>query len=375
LSQDDLYRILGVARSASASEIRRAYQKCARHWHPDLNPGDPVAVAHYKAVSEAYEVLSDSKRRAAYDRGERSVTVTARVTGLDFEGFDFAPHGRGASLGVREILGSVLSADVAREPSQGENLELSTRLSFAEAFHGAVRRLQVSRQDHCAHCGGAGDVAIEPIACTECGGRGRVQVRRGAMVFGRTCPLCGGEGQLRRRPCPRCDGNGRVARSEWLEVRVPAGVEHGSRVTLAGAGNVGRRGGGAGDLILIVEVESHPFYRRDGADLSCTLPLTVGEAAAGGHVEAPTPDGPVMVEIGPGAQPGQRLRLRGRGMPRLGEKGRGDLWLEIQIRVPRVDDDRSRSLLSELMERHPERPREGLNAQARLTTMPSRQEG
>jgi len=355
----DLYQLLGVRRSASVAEIRRAFQKAARQLHPDLNPGDPVAANRFRAVSEAFEVLVDVQRRAAYDRGETRAPESA-VPEIGFEGFDFSAEVRVGSAAFQDIFAGVLEAkrDAAREGAhRGEDLEESVRITFDESFHPTRRRLHVVRLDRCEACGGAGARAIGPVACPECAGTGQVRSHRGRMIFSRRCGECGGSGTLSARTCTRCAGEGRVMQSDWMDVELPAGVNEGSRIRIPGAGNAGQRGGESGDFILVVHVDPHPLYRREGEDLHCEIPITITEAAIGAHVEVQTPEGSVVIEIPAGTQTGQRFRLRKRGMPRLGESGRGDLYVEARVWVPRVRDDESRELLREFARRNPDNPR------------------
>jgi molecular chaperone DnaJ len=356
----DYYELLGVRRGASAAELRRAYQRLARQLHPALNPLDPVAAESYRVVTHAFEVLSDPERRARHDRGETTEAPPASEPSVEFHGFDFSIEGKRASAGFREIFASVIPGG-APESAQlaGEDLEQATRISFEESLHGAERRVQLLRFDACAACGGSGETSEQALACARCQGSGQLRTRRGHMVFTRSCPDCGGRG-LQARPCASCSGQGRTLQSEWLGVQIPAGVASGSRVRVPGAGNAGQRGGRAGDFVLKIDVEPHPLYERDGADLVCELPVSLVEAAAGAHVPAPTPDGPVTIEIPAGTQPGQRFRLRKRGMPKPGERGRGDLWVKIRLVVPAVTDERARALLRELTQLHPEDPRRDL---------------
>jgi molecular chaperone DnaJ len=355
----DLYQVLGVRRSASVAEIRRAYQKAARQLHPDLNPGDPVAAQRFRGVSEAFEVLVDPHRRAAYDRGE-AVPRESSVPEVGFEGFDFSAEVRVGSAGFQDIFAGVLHGqrEAAREAARrGEDLEQSVRIAFDACFHPTPRRLHVVRLDRCAACGGAGALAMGPVPCPDCGGTGQVRSHRGRMIFSRRCAQCGGSGSLRARACARCAGEGRVMQSDWMDVELPAGVDDGSRIRIPGAGNAGWRGGEPGDFVLVVHVDPHPFYRREGEDLHCEVPISITEAALGGHVEVQTPEGAVVIEIPAGTQAGQRFRLRKRGLPRLGDSGRGDLYVEARVWVPRVQDDESRELLREFARRHPENPR------------------
>jgi molecular chaperone DnaJ len=368
----DLYEALGLRRNASAAEVRRAYQKRARQLHPDLNPGDPVAAERFREVSRAFEVLSDPHRRAQYDRGEAPASAPA-VPDVGFEGFDFSAEVRIDGAGFHDIFEGVLQA--GRRPggdeTRGEDLEQTTSVSFEECFQGTRRRVHVVRQDRCPVCDGRGELSLRPRPCPICQGAGQVRKSRGRMIFTRRCTECGATGVVGHQTCSRCSGEGRIMQSEWLEVQIPPGVDDGSRVRLAGWGNAGRRGGPSGDFILVVQVQPHPFYRREGSDLHCLVPVTITEAALGAHVEVPTPDGAVRIELPAGTQAGQRFRLRKRGLPKLqaaepapardrarGE--RGDLWVEVQVRVPVVSDDQSRALLEEFARRNPEDPRKDL---------------
>jgi molecular chaperone DnaJ len=358
----DLYDILGIRRDAKPAEVRRAYQKLARLLHPDVNPGDPAADERFRAVSQAFEVLADADRRARYDRGEAQPARPRAVPEVGFEGFDFSAEVRVGAIDFREIFDGVLRPSKAQAAggTPGEDLEQATRVSFEEALHGTKRRVHLVRQERCETCEGRGEVVLNPRPCPPCQGTGQVRTSRGRMIFTRRCSECDATGTLGRRPCSRCGGEGRAIQSEWLEVQIPPGVGQGSRVRLPGCGNAGRRGGPSGDFILAIESEPHSFYKREGEDLSCQVPITIAEASLGAHVEVPTPDGPVTIEVPAGTQTGQRFRLRKRGMPKLGEKGRGDLWVAVRVWVPQVEDDESRELLREFARRNPDDPRKGL---------------
>jgi len=346
----DLYEVLGLEPGANAEKIRRAWQRKSRALHPALNPGDPAAADAYRRVARAFEVLSDPKSRAAYDRGELDPEPVAPVAEGGFEGFDFSVRVRAEKVSFREIFDPVTPPGGRDEMARGEDLEQATRISFEEAMKGTTRRVHLVRHETCAACRGAGEVAVDPVPCPRCGGSGQVRGSRGHMIFSRPCRQCRGSGALRHRACPQCAGEGRAFTSEWLDVRIPPGVEDGSQVKLAGAGNAGRRGGLPGDFVLTVEVEEHAEYRREGDDLHCVVPVGMVEAAMGGHVEVRTPDGPVTIEVPAGTQNGQRFRLRKRGAPRLGGGERGDLWVEVLVVIPAATDDRARALLRELGE-------------------------
>ena len=352
----DLYDILGVRKSASTAEIRRAYQKRARSLHPDLNPGDPAAAEGFRGISQAFEVLSDPPRRAAYDRGEPSPTLVAPAAEGGFEGFDFSAHVRIERVGFREIFDDGLRPPEGLEAQRGEDLEQATRLTFEESLTGTRRRVQLVRHEPCPGCAGAGDVPFGPVPCPRCQGAGQVRGSRGHMIFSRRCTECDGRGTLHRRPCGPCGGEGRLIVAEWLEVQIPAGVGEGSQVRVPGCGNAGRRNGPPGDFILSVQVDVHPVFRRVGEDLYCEVPVSMTMAALGGHVEVPTPDGPLPIELPAGTQNGQRFRLRKRGIPKLGETGRGDLFVEARVVIPAVTEGRARDLLREFALLHPDEP-------------------
>jgi molecular chaperone DnaJ len=358
----DYYEILGVRRGASVAELRRAYQRLARLLHPALNPLDPVAAERYSTATRAFEVLKDPESRARYDRGEMAPPAAQGGPSVEFHSFDFSVETQRGSAGFREIFAAVMPGAAQESgPLPGEGLEQAATISFEESLRGAARRVQLLRFVVCSLCKGSGETSLSAVACSRCRGSGQLRTRRGHMVFTRSCPDCGGGG-MQARPCARCSGEGRLTQSEGISVDIPAGVARGSRVRVRGAGNAGRRGGPAGDFVLVIDVEPHPFYERDGADLLCEVPVTLAEAAAGAHVAVPTPYGQVTIEIPAGTQPGQRFRLRKRGVPKLGEKGRGDLWLKIRLVVPAATDERSRSLLQELARLHPAEPRAELTA-------------
>ncbi len=355
----DFYEVLGVRKSAGAAEVRRAYQKRARQLHPDLNPGDPVAEDLFRAVSLAFGVLSDPARRAQYDRGDLRVDAKAAAPELDFAGFDFSAGAPAGGAGFRELFAGVLSSDRkggGGEPTRGEDLEQTTRLTFDESLKGASRRIHLVRADPCPTCGGTGDVAFGPVPCPHCHGAGRIRASRGHMIFTRACADCEATGSLTRRSCQRCSGEGRAIHSEWIDVQIPAGAGEGTRLRVPEYGNAGRRGGAHGDFVLVIEVEAHPEYRREGDDLHSTVDVSMAEAALGGHVKVPTPDGPVSIEIPAGTQTGQRFRLRKRGVPSMGGAGRGDLFVEARVWVPAITDARSRELLEEVARLHPHPP-------------------
>lgn len=346
----DFYSILGVDRRFSPAKLRRAYQRRAREFHPDLHPGSAEAASMFAAVAQAFEVLSDPERRSAYDRGVVEGKTLREHPPLAFEGFDFGSGG-GGRQGFRELFESAIEpAGAAVQP--GEDLEVTLRISFDEAFRGAHRRLSVTRLSPCVTCDGSGQVARTPEVCGSCGGEGSIRVRRGHLVFRARCRDCEGAGKRVQWPCPSCAGDCRVHETEWMDVNVPAGIEHGTRLRLPSAGNAGRLGGPAGDFVVQVEVDPHPLYRRAGHDLYVDAPVSIFDAAVGGHVKVKTPDGEVPIEIPAGTHGGQRFRLRKRGMPHFGDPtSRGDLWAEVRLVVPAITDAESKTLIAEVVRR------------------------
>lgn len=346
----DFYSILGIDRRFSPAKLRRAYQRRAREFHPDLHPGSAEAASMFALVAQAFEVLSDPERRSAYDRGVVEGKTAKDRPPLAFEGFDFGGSA-GGRQGFRELFESAL--EPSTEGSQrGEDLEVTLKISFDEAFRGARRRLSITRLSPCGDCEGSGQVTRPPQACATCAGEGSTRVRRGHLVFRARCRDCDGAGVRVQSPCPSCDGESRRHETEWMDVHVPPGIENGARLRLPAAGNAGRRGGAAGDFVAHVEVEPHPVYRRSGNDLYVDAPVSIFDAAVGGHVSVQTPDGSVPVEIPAGTQGSQRFRLRKRGMPHFGDPAsRGDLWAEVKLVVPAITDAESRDLIAQVSRR------------------------
>jgi len=346
----DLYVVLGVRQDASESEIKRAYRRLARRFHPDINPGDQAAAAHFQQVVEAYETLIDRDRRVRYDSGEQAAPAEARRGG--FEGFDFSSRGPDYSATFGDLMAEVLIEHGARRPAaaRGADLHHDADLSFAESFHGCERALTVTRRETCRTCRGAGVARMAPGPCAVCQGQGAVRTVRGHMVFTRSCNACGGTGQQPPRPCPTCAGAGHEVRAERVTLRLPAGIGNGERVRVAGQGDAGPRGGPAGDLYVTVRVAPDADFRREGDDLHVVLPVGVHEAALGARVELDGLDGPVKVRIPPGTQSGQRFRISERGMASTRGGPRGDLVVEARLMLPAILDERSKALLREFGE-------------------------
>jgi molecular chaperone DnaJ len=349
----DLYTLLGVARSASADEIDRAYRRLARRYHPGVNPGDVVAADLYRQVQQAHAILADLDRRRDYDRGTGPAPFPQAAAAVSFDRFDFSALAEGPGAATfSELFADVFqdAARRAREPDHGAPLEVTLRLSFDAAVRGGDFPLSVLRQEHCARCRGAGRVPQAPAVCPDCAGHGARQWSRGHMVFTKACETCGGEGRTTSQACRACGGHGAQPQSEVVTVRIPPGIDRGSRVAVPGRGHAGALGEPAGDLYVTVDVADHPFFRREGRDVCLTLPVAVHEAALGARVEVPTLDGPTRLRIPPGTQSGQRFRLRGRGVPPppgAAREAAGDLVVDVQIVLPPVRDERSRELLKE----------------------------
>ncbi|MFZ0036433.1 MAG: molecular chaperone DnaJ [Candidatus Acidiferrales bacterium] len=370
-SKQDYYELLGVPRKAPLKEIRQAYRKLARKYHPDLNPGDKSSEEKFKQIQEAYEVLSDTKKRQVYDQfgfnapgpgapppGAGQYNVSPDNVHFDFDGFDYGGSGGGTSF--RDLFSQFFrganAAQSRTEAEPGSDLEYQIEITFAEAMRGATKKVTITRLDTCPTCGGKGSVGTSQT-CPECKGSGHVTEVSGKMRFEITCPRCGGTGKV-QTICRTCGGEGRVRRAETLEVRIPPGARTGSRVRVAGRGNAGANGGPPGDLYFITSVEPHPFFERRGDDLYTVVPITITEAALGAKIEVPTIDGRSQVRIPPGTDSGKKLRLREKGAPSAGHPGqRGDQIVEVQVVVPRPEDEKVKELLRELGKAAPEDPR------------------
>ena len=387
--QKDYYGTLGVARKASPEEIRKAYRRLARKHHPDVNPGNKQAEEKFKDIQEAYDVLGDEKKRKIYDQygfysdnippgAYEAYSKAASDSGgpsVDFSGFDFSdfiPHEErgGAGPSFRDLFSQIFSRGGAREraapgPERGGDIEHHMHLGFWDAIRGTHVRLTVGRDEVCSACGGKGTQSGPSVTCSACGGTGKTTRMTGVMRFSVTCPRCGGTGR-EKRPCPACNGSGYIRKPETFDVRIPPGVDTGSRVRVPGKGNAGVGGGPAGDLYILTEVEAHPFFERKGDNIYVKIPVTVTEAALGAKVEVPTLDGPMTIRIPPGTQSGQKLRLRGKGAPSLRSSLRGDQFVEVQVAVPRVADERSKEILKELGRLNPADPRSELKKYLRV---------
>lgn len=332
----DYYEVLGVQRDAAVAEIKKAYRKIAVQEHPDRNPGNAEAEERFKAAAEAYAVLSDADKRARYDRFGHAGVGGA---GSPFQGgFDPSVFGDFA-----DVLGDLFGFGGAggrrrggRGPSRGADLRYDLTLSFEEAAFGTTETLRIPRLERCDDCSGSGSAgSAAPKVCSACAGRGQVRFTQGFLTVARTCPQCAGEGVTITDPCPACRGEGLVERDRSLEVRVPAGVDHGSRLRLAGEGEHGRLGGPAGDLYVVLRVEPHERFERSGTDVLAEESVGYAQAVLGATIEVDTLHGPQPLEVPPGTRSGTELRLRGQGIERLGRPaGRGDHVARLEVRVP-----------------------------------------
>lgn len=372
--KEDLYQLLGVTKKATQEEIKKAYKKLARKYHPDLNPGDKRAEDQFKKLSNAYSVLSDTKKRAQYDQygtifgeGQQPPGPGGSVN-FDFNGFDFSNLG-GSSFGdiFSDLFGSFrggkkerASHQDRRVPEKGQDLIYPIKIGFMDAIRGISPEIRINRNLTCTICNGAGYAPNSGTTeCPECKGTGQVNRARGYMRFSSLCNVCNGEGVL-HSPCSGCAGRGVIPKEETIRVNIPAGVDSGSKVRVAGKGHGGSNGGPPGDFYLTVNVAPHPIFTREGDNIKLTVPITVTEAALGSRIEVPTVEGSSNMKIPPGTQSGQIFRLREKGAPSLRGRSRGDQLVEVKVMVPPVRDERSKEILRELDKLNPSNPREEL---------------
>jgi molecular chaperone DnaJ len=347
----DFYVILGIDRSASARDIKRAYKRLARKYHPDINPGDRMAVSQFRQIAEAYQTLSDPDRKRHYDTVGYTVGTDEENATFGFEGFDFSVGGSGSS----DSTFGDLFADILHQrtgpptgaATRGTDLHHTLTIGFIEAVRGEPHTLTVTRQEHCRTCRGLGRLRVAERRCAHCHGTGAVKSARGHMVFSKACAQCGGSGRLEMTRCPTCGGGQVETRTETLTIAIPAGLADSARIRVAGKGNVGRDGGEPGDLYIIVHVEPHPLFQREGNDLHLVVPVAVHEAGLGVKFEVPSLDGPVRVRVPPGTQSGQKFRLKERGIASTRDGRRGDLVVEVRVVLPKLLDERSKELLRE----------------------------
>ena len=350
------YEVLGVAKTATGDEIKKAYRKLARRLHPDRNPDDAQAEERFKEVQAAYDVLSDSEKRKAYDAfgdaGSRG--FPGGQGGIRFEEFDlgnlsdlFGMFGGGARRGA------------TRRPTRGSDLEAHVRISFEDSLKGVQVRVPVEAETACSVCHGTGaEPGSAPVTCPQCQGRGVVSESQGLFAFSQPCPRCQGNGTIVEKPCGACRGTGRERTMKRYSVKIPAGARSGTRIRLKGKGEAGRNGGPDGDLYVMVDVEPSPLFERRGADLVLDVPVTYAEAALGASVQIPTPEGPVSLKIPAGTDSGKLLRVKGRGAPHMKGNGRGDLLARVKVTVPKKLTKAEREALEDYRKVSRESPRE-----------------
>jgi molecular chaperone DnaJ len=345
----DYYEVLGVARGASEQEIKSAYRKLALQFHPDRNPNNPDAEEKFKECSEAYAVLADGDKRAAYDRfGHAGVSGAGAAAGFDPAIFQDFGDLFGDFFGFGEMFGGGGGRRRSRA-QRGADLREDITLDFEEAVFGTETKVMVRRHESCEECKGSGAAAGKaPVTCRSCAGRGQVRYQQGFFSIARTCPTCQGTGSVITDPCPKCKGEGRVLRQRTIDAKVPAGVEDGTRIRFAGLGEAGTFGGPAGDLYVVLHVKEHSFFEREGNDLYCVMPISFTQAALGTEIVVPTLEGEHTLKIPEGTQSGTTLRIRGKGVPVLNGHGKGDLFVEVRLQTPSKLTKRQRELLQEL---------------------------
>jgi molecular chaperone DnaJ len=352
-TQRDYYEILGVARDASPEQIKSAYRKAALKWHPDRNPDNKhEAEENFRACSEAYSVLSDTQKRGVYDRHGHA--------GLNSRGFESSGFNSTIFEEFQDILGDMLGIDPTgfgggrrrggrgQRGQRGADLRYDMSLSFEEAASGVTTKIRVSRNEICESCNGSGAKPGTGMSvCQTCNGRGQLAYQQGFFAITRTCPACQGAGQVIRDACTACRGQGRIQRERTLEVGIPAGVDSGTRLRMSGQGEPGANGAPAGDLYIFLEVKEHPFFERRGADLTCTIPISISQAALGAKIRVPTLRGDEELEIPEGTQSGQIFRKKGKGLPNP-HGGRGDLYISVVVVIPQKVSREQRRLLEQL---------------------------
>jgi molecular chaperone DnaJ len=352
VSKTDYYEILGVSREASDQEVKSAYRKQALKYHPDRNPGNHAAEEKFKEASEAYQVLSDSDKRAAYDRYGHA--------GVNGQGSGFgggSPFAGGVDISdiFGDLFGEMFNGGGAQQRAsrqqRGDDLRFDMTIDFEDAFFGTETEIRIRRMETCSTCNGRGSASGRgPTTCKQCQGHGQIRYQQGFFSVARACSACGGTGSVIGDPCPACRGESRIPNEFKLTVKVPPGVEEGTRIRYAGEGDAGRSGGPRGDLYVVLAIRPHDFYERNGYDLYCVIPISFPQAALGTEIEIPGIDGPVNLKIPEGSQSGREVRVRGRGVPYLNDKGNGDLIVKLVVQIPKKLTRAQRELVAKLAE-------------------------
>jgi molecular chaperone DnaJ len=349
VSKRDYYEVLGVVRTATEVEIKSAYRKLAMKFHPDKNPGDHTAEDKFKEAAEAYAVLADAEKRSMYDRFGHAGVTSAAGGGFDpsvFTGFEDILGNLGDIFGFGDLFGGGRRRG---GPQRGGHLRYDLEISFEESARGVETTIQIPRQESCDTCHGTGAApGSNPTTCPQCRGQGQVRTQQGFFTVARTCPQCRGAGRIITKPCITCRGAGRVARERKIKVKIPPGIATGQQLRVQGEGEGGSAGGPPGDLFVAVHVQEHEFFRRDGVNLFCEIPVNFTTLTLGGEIHVRTLDGKETVKIPEGTQTGTTLRLRGKGMPDVSGRGRGDLFATVQVLTPRKLSREQRHLLNEL---------------------------
>jgi len=350
VSKRDYYEILGIERTATEVEIKSAYRKQAMKYHPDRNPGDHTAEERFKECAEAYAILADDEKRSLYDRfGHAGVSSAAAGAGFDptvFTGFEDILGGLGDIFGLGDLFGGGRRRG---GPQRGADLRYDLEITFEESAHGSETTIQIPRQESCETCGGSGAApGSSPTVCSQCRGQGQVRFQQGFFTVARTCPQCRGAGKTITKPCPTCRGNGRVTKDRKIVVKIPAGIATGQQLRLQNEGEGGTAGGPPGHLYVVVHVQEHEFFRREGLNLFCEIPVNFTTLALGGEIQVPTLGEPENVKVPEGTQTGTTLRLRGKGMPDVSGRGKGDLLATVQVQTPKKLTKEQRHLIEQL---------------------------